>query len=121
VINTNLTRSVKRFHKDFGLLRQNQSKDLWLCMMMEELGELTHAVLRDQPKEEIEGELGDLLYLMEGFCQLFGYDLSAGAEQTIRKNDGKKPRQFGAPDGKKVLRKAASRRPGWKSGPSGPR
>lgn len=97
VINS-LTRSVKRFHKEFDLRRQNQSESLWLCLMLEEMGELTRAVLRRQSKAEIEGELGDIIYVMEGFCQLFGYDLWAGVERVVRKNDGKRRGRF-APRG----------------------
>lgn len=97
VINS-LTRSVKRFHKEFDLRRQNQSESLWLCLMLEEMGELTRAVLRRQSKAEIESELGDIIYVMEGFCQLFGYDLWAGLERVVRKNDGKRRGRF-APRG----------------------
>lgn len=93
-----LTRSVKRFHKEFDLRRQNQSESLWLCLMLEEIGELTSAVLRRQSKAEIENELGDIIYVMEGFCQLFGYDLWAGVERTVSKNDGKRRGRF-APRG----------------------
>ena len=123
-MNQDLTRSVKRFHKEFGLTRRNQSPNLWLCLMMEEMGELTRAVLRGQSKADVENELGDILYVVEGFCQLFGYDLRAGVERVIRKNDGKqrgrfstagvgKVRQISEPANKKKtkLRQPSSRRP----------
>jgi len=99
-----LTRSVKRFHKEFDLRRQNQSESLWICLMLEEIGELTRAVLRRQPKAEIENELGDIIYVMEGFCQLFGYDLWAGVARTIRKNDGKHRGRFGPRGEGKIVR-----------------
>ena len=101
-MNKNLTRSVKRFHKEFGLTRRNQSPNLWLCLMMEEMGELTRAVLRGQSKAEVENELGDILYVMEGFCQLFVYDLRAGVERVVRKNDGKQRGDFSRAAGGKV-------------------
>lgn len=101
-MNKNLTRSVKGFHKEFGLQRRNQSPNLWLCLMMEEMGELTRAVLRGESRAEVENELGDILYVMEGFCQLFGYDLRAGVERVIRKNDGKQRGRFHVAGGGKV-------------------
>ena len=102
-----LTRSVKRFHKEFDLRRQNQSESLWLCLMLEEIGELTRAVLRRQSKMEVENEMGDIIYVMEGFCRLFGYDLWAGVERTVRKNDGKRRSRF-APRGEgKIIKKVS--------------
>lgn len=109
---TDLTRSVKRLHQEFGIQKGNQSKNLWLCLMLEELGELTRAVLRNEPKMEIENELGDIIFVMEGFCQLFDYDLSAGVKRTIRKNDGKHRDQFGPGESGKVQRKPAKRSTG---------
>ncbi|MGC2697470.1 MAG: MazG nucleotide pyrophosphohydrolase domain-containing protein [Candidatus Angelobacter sp.] len=94
MINNHLAGSVQRFHKEFGLTSKNQTKHLWLCLMAEEFGELTRAVLRDQPKAGIENELGDMVFVMEGFCRLFGYDLNAGIERIIRKNDGKQRKHF---------------------------
>jgi NTP pyrophosphatase (non-canonical NTP hydrolase) len=109
-MNQDLTRSVKRFHKEFGLTRRNQSPELWLCMMTEELGELMRAVLRGQSKEEVEDELGDMLYVMAGFCQLFGYDLQAGVERVVRKNDVKHRGDFSPAAGGKVQRRSQSAR-----------
>lgn len=106
IINS-LMRSVKRFHKEFDLRRQNQSESLWLCLMLEEIGELTRAVLRRQSKAEIESELGDIIYVMEGFCQLFGYDLWAGVERVVHKNDGKRRGRF-APRGEGKIIKSVT-------------
>ena len=81
--------SVRRFHDRFALTRDNQSKTLWLCMLMEEVGELTRSTLKDDSVEAIEGECGDIIYVLQGFCELFGYDLWAGVERTMTKNDRK--------------------------------
>jgi NTP pyrophosphatase (non-canonical NTP hydrolase) len=103
-----LARSVKRFHKEFDLQRRNQSENLWICLMLEEMGELTRAVLRRQSKTEVENELGDIVYVMEGFCQLFGYELWAGVERAICKNDSKRRKRFNPASGGKVLRNPAT-------------
>ena len=94
MIKNDLARSVRRFHKEFGLTSRNQTRHLWLCLLAEELGELTRAVLRDEPATEIENELGDMVFVMEGFCRLFGCDLNAGIERTIQKNDRKQKKDF---------------------------
>ncbi len=86
-----LIRSVQQFHSKFGLNKANQSEALWLCMLMEEVGELTKSVLRDDPPQQIESECGDILYVLQGFCELFGYDLWSGVQGTMRKNDLKTP------------------------------
>jgi len=89
---TELISSVRRFHERFVLTNSNQAETLWLCMLTEEIGELTRSVLRDDPAEKIEGECGDIIYVLQGFCELFGYDLWGGIERTIQKNDLKTPR-----------------------------
>ncbi|HEU4414680.1 MAG TPA: MazG nucleotide pyrophosphohydrolase domain-containing protein [Candidatus Angelobacter sp.] len=94
MIKNDLARSVERFHKEFGLSPENQSRHLWLCLLAEELGELTRAVLRDESKVAVEDELGDMVFVMEGFCRLFGCDLNAGIERTIQKNDRKRRTSF---------------------------
>ena len=76
--------------------------------MTEELGELTRAVLRGQSKKDVEDELGDILYVMEGFCQLFGYDLQAGVERVVHKNDGKHRGDFSRAAGGKVQQRSRS-------------
>jgi len=86
--------SVKRFQRRFRLNRSNQTETLWLCLLAEEVGELASAVLKGKEKPAVEDEIGDIIYVLQGFCELFGYDLWAGVERTISKNDQKTRRGF---------------------------
>jgi len=89
-----LLRSVKRFQRRFQLYRSNQTETLWLSLLAEEVGELASAILKGEEKLAVEDEIGDIVYVLQGFCELFGYDLWAGVERTISKNDQKRRRGF---------------------------
>jgi len=103
-----LLRSVRQFQRRFRLRRSNQSETLWLCLLTEEVGELTSAVLKGRAKAAVEDEVGDILYVLHGFCELFGYNLRQGVERTISKNDQKQPGRFGKSRSGKIAGRGAS-------------
>lgn len=108
-INLDILTEVQREHKDWHKHNFGHVPS-WMPMlgMMEELGELAHALLKQEQKirtnedhdENIKDAIGDLLIFTIGLANTLGLDLRSVLAETwvkVRKRDWKKNPETGAP------------------------
>lgn len=83
---------------NFVLRHDVTTKDQFICLV-EEMGELADLILenygdkvasdREGDYEEIEEEVGDILFIIETICFLMDIDSQRGLQEVIEKNNNK--------------------------------
>jgi len=78
--------SVRAFHQkhDFANTGGEEMK-YRVCLMAEELGEISAAVTKGKPKEELAEEIADLLILVMGCGIALDFDMETAFEKKMEK------------------------------------
>ena len=77
---------VRKFHlkHDFRN-RGGEEMKYRVCLMVEELGEISEAVTKGKPKEELAEEIADLLILVMGCAIALDFDMEAEFDKKMEK------------------------------------